>query len=68
MGEMADFLLEQADADVDEVLEAPRKTGGSKRHIHQQAKERHCSCVKSGSYWYCDHYVCSRCGGIKEHR
>jgi hypothetical protein len=36
MGEMADYLLEQADADVDGVLEAPRKTGGSKRHIHQQ--------------------------------
>jgi hypothetical protein len=28
MGEMADYLLEQADADVDGVLEAPRKTGG----------------------------------------
>jgi hypothetical protein len=38
MGDMADYLLEQADADVDGVLEAPRKTGGSKRHVHQQSK------------------------------
>jgi len=38
MGEMADYLLEHADYDVGGVLEAPRKTGGSKRHIHQQRK------------------------------
>ena len=36
MGEMADYLIEHADYDVGGVLEAPRKTGGSKRHIHQQ--------------------------------
>jgi len=42
MGEMADYLLEQADADVDGVREAPRKTGGSKRHIHQQPQHKIC--------------------------
>jgi len=38
MGEMADCLLEHADYYVGGVLEAPRKTGGNKRHIHQQAQ------------------------------
>jgi hypothetical protein len=40
MGEMADYLLEQADADVNGVLEAPRKTGGSKQHKRTTAKVR----------------------------
>lgn len=54
MGEMADYLLEHADADVDGVLEAQRKTGGSKRHIHQQtkAKIRPCAALGCGDYYY----------------
>ena len=43
MGEMADYLLEQADADVNGVLEAPRKTGGSKQHIHQHTQPKICA-------------------------
>ena len=66
MGEMADYLLEQADADVDGVLEAPRKTGGSKRHIHQQRKvstvqEHSCYCCQKfgtcgGDQWACSEF------------
>ena len=64
MGEMADYLLEQADADVDGVLEAPRKTGGSKRHIHQQAQHK----ITPSCKWGLDacpfdvaHKQCSTC-------
>jgi hypothetical protein len=68
MGEMADYLLEQADADVDGVLEAPRKTIGSKRHIHQQTKVKITCCfcgskcvrIRGDSEWV----KCSNCGEL----
>lgn len=61
MGEMADYLSEQADYPWDRLGEELHKTGGSKQHTHQQAKcsmlpclgylEAECEdCVESSLY------------------